>query len=61
MSFKTILTPLFERKLKKLSKRHSSIKSDLSVLITSLQKDPVRGRALGNNVVFKFEATKAPN
>src|SRR6202046_1575594 len=49
MSFKVLPTPLFERELKKLSKRYSSIKSDLSALIVSLQKDPVHGQALGNN------------
>lgn len=49
MSFKTALTPLFERELKKLSKKHSSIKSDLSSLIVSLKKDPNQGQALGNN------------
>jgi mRNA-degrading endonuclease RelE of RelBE toxin-antitoxin system len=49
MSYKTVLTPLFERELKKLSKRHPSIKSDLSSLIVSLKKDPNRGQALGNN------------
>ncbi|HZY36864.1 MAG TPA: type II toxin-antitoxin system RelE/ParE family toxin [Mucilaginibacter sp.] len=49
MSFKITMTPLFERELKKLSKRHSSIKTDVSALIVSLEKESTQGQALGNN------------
>jgi len=49
MSFKVLPTPLFERELKKLSKRYSSIKSDLSDTIDSLMKNPNLGESLGNN------------
>ena len=49
MSFKAVLTPLCERELKKLSKRHLSIKSDLSALIVSLRNHPDQGQALGDN------------
>jgi mRNA-degrading endonuclease RelE of RelBE toxin-antitoxin system len=49
MSFKIIPTPAFERELKKLSKRHSSIKSDLSLLILSLKDGSDFGKPLGNN------------
>ena len=49
MSYKVLPTPLFERELKKLSKRHSSIKNDLSATISSLIKNPHLGESLGNN------------
>jgi len=49
MSFKTIPTPLFERELKRLSKRHVSIKSDLTKLIVKLLENPALGESLGNN------------
>ncbi|HZY37006.1 MAG TPA: type II toxin-antitoxin system RelE/ParE family toxin [Mucilaginibacter sp.] len=49
MSFKVIPTPLFERELKKLSKRYSSIKSDLAATIVSLKENPSLGESLGNN------------
>jgi mRNA-degrading endonuclease RelE of RelBE toxin-antitoxin system len=49
MSFKVLPTPLFERELKKLSKRHSSIKNDLAATIGSLLKNPSLGEPLGDN------------
>ncbi|RZK15471.1 MAG: hypothetical protein EOO43_15065 [Flavobacterium sp.] len=49
MSFKIISTPAFERELKKLSKRHLSIKNDLSAIITELKKDPDTGKSLGSD------------
>jgi mRNA-degrading endonuclease RelE of RelBE toxin-antitoxin system len=49
MSFNISPTPVFERELKKLSKKHSSIKSDLAALVVSLRKDPNHGTPFGNN------------
>jgi len=49
MSFKILSTPPFERELKKLSKKYKSLKSDLSIFIISLLKDPGLGKPLGNN------------
>jgi mRNA-degrading endonuclease RelE of RelBE toxin-antitoxin system len=49
MSFKVLPTPLFERELKQLSKRHASIKNDLSATIASLIKNPNLGESLGNH------------
>jgi len=49
MSFNVIPTPLFERELKKLSKRHISIKTDVAKLIATLEKTPAIGESLGNN------------
>jgi mRNA-degrading endonuclease RelE of RelBE toxin-antitoxin system len=48
MSFNIVPTPAFDRELKKLSKKYSSIKSDLSKLLTSLANDPGLGQPLGN-------------
>lgn len=49
MSFKVLPTPLFERELKKLSKKHSSIKNDLAATIDLLIKNPGLGESLGDN------------
>jgi len=49
MNFKLSFAPLFERELKSLSKKHSSLKSDLLKLTNSLTKDPKQGKPLGNN------------
>jgi mRNA-degrading endonuclease RelE of RelBE toxin-antitoxin system len=49
MSFKISATPLFERELKRLSKKYSSIKGDLSKLILELKSNPNSGTPLGNN------------
>jgi len=49
MSFKIVPTPAFVRELKKLAKKHISLKEDLKVLIVDLTKDPKAGTSLGNN------------
>jgi mRNA-degrading endonuclease RelE of RelBE toxin-antitoxin system len=49
MSFNILPTPSFKRELKKLSKKYSSLKSDLSELLVYLEKDPTLGQPLGNN------------
>jgi len=49
MSFKILPTPPFERELKKLSKKYSSLKSDFSELVLSLTINPTIGKSLGNN------------
>lgn len=49
MSFKISPTPLFEKELKRLSKKYTSIKSDISAEIFSLMENPTMGKALGNN------------
>ena len=49
MSFNILPTPGFKRELKKLSKKYSSLKIDLSELFVSLEKDPTLGQPLGNN------------
>src|ERR1700744_588210 len=49
MSFSILYTSAFEKELKSLSKKHASLKGDLSGLLTDLLKDPKQGTALGNN------------
>jgi len=49
MNFEVEATEPFERKLKKLAKKHKSLKNDLSVLIDELSENPTTGTALGNN------------
>ena len=47
MNYKVIATEPFERKLKKLSKKYRSLKSDLAPLISSLEENPIQGTPLG--------------
>jgi mRNA-degrading endonuclease RelE of RelBE toxin-antitoxin system len=49
MSFNILPTPGFGRELKKLSKKYTSIKNDLSQLLVALASDPALGQPLGNN------------
>lgn len=49
MSYEVIATEPFARKLKKLAKKHKSLKSDLSLLIDSLAENPEQGTSLGNH------------
>jgi len=49
MSFKVLISPQFERELKKLAKKHLSIKSDLAVLVKSLKINPFQGDGLGKD------------
>ncbi len=49
MSFDIIANGLFERKLKKLIKKHRSLKSDLLPIIKELAENPKLGTALGSN------------
>lgn len=48
MSFNIIPTPLFEKELKHLAKKYSSIKKDLTELARKLQDEPRIGTPLGN-------------
>lgn len=49
MSFNILSTPGFNRELKKLSKKYSSLKSDFSALLESLNENAFLGQSLGNN------------
>lgn len=47
MSFNVIATDPFARKLKKLTKKHRSLKSDLLPIIEKLAENPKLGTAIG--------------
>lgn len=49
MSFNVVATEPFERKLKKLAKKHKSLKADLTSVINQLAKTPELGKPLGKN------------
>ena len=49
MSFKIIPTPSFERELKQLAKKYSSLKKDISALAAQLSETPQMGTPLGHD------------
>jgi mRNA-degrading endonuclease RelE of RelBE toxin-antitoxin system len=49
MSFNIIPTPSFEKELKQLAKKYSSIKKDIAALALNLEKFPKMGTPLGND------------
>ena len=49
MSYKVIILPKSEREIKRLSKKYPSFKTDLSILIASLQEQPQQGEPLGKD------------
>ena len=49
MIFNVRTIPVFEKEAKKLIKKYPSLKSDIELLIQSLEKNPFQGTSLGNN------------
>jgi len=49
MSFDVIATEPFERKLKRLAKKHKSLPADLSVIIDNLSINPFIGTNIGKD------------
>tara|TARA_R110002020_G_scaffold80422_3_gene200663 strand:+ start:463 stop:798 length:336 start_codon:yes stop_codon:yes gene_type:complete len=49
MSFEILVTDSFEKSLKKIAKKHRSIKGDLKLLITQLLENPRLGKPLGKD------------
>lgn len=49
MSYEVVATEPFKRKLKRLLKKHRSLKSDLGGLINDLSQNPEMGAPLGND------------
>lgn len=47
MSYNVIVTEPFERKLKRLAKKHKSLKDDLSLVIKTLAENPTHGTSIG--------------
>lgn len=48
MSYNIVFTKEFEKEIKRLSRKHSSLKKDFALLLTSLEINPVQGKAIGN-------------
>ncbi|RAI92259.1 type II toxin-antitoxin system RelE/ParE family toxin [Algoriphagus yeomjeoni] len=49
MSFEILATDIFERSLKKIAKKHRSIKEDLKLLAAQLLENPRLGKPLGKD------------
>lgn len=49
MSFRIFTTLEFEKEIKRLTKKYPSLKKDYSLLLESLQQNPLQGVSLGNN------------
>jgi len=50
MNYRIVATPDFDRKLKKIVKKHKGIKADLAKLINLLKTEPTMGDDLGGNL-----------
>lgn len=49
MNYNIFPTPNFEKELKRLVKKYPSLKSDLAVLLKSLQETPIQGAEIFKN------------
>src|SRR5665213_514932 len=49
MKYKVLSIPPFDRQLKRLSKKYSSLKNEFADLLKSLERAPEYGTPLGNN------------
>lgn len=49
MSYEVITSPNFVKELKRLSKKYSSLKSEILVLGERLQNDPIQGTPIGKD------------
>ena len=56
MSFEVIATEPFERKLKKLTKKYKSLKTDLAIVVDQLADSPDLGTPLGKDC-YKIRMT----
>lgn len=61
MNYDIISTTPFERQLKKLAKKHKSLKEDIAPIINELEVNPALGTSVGyivrkfqNEIVSKF-------
>lgn len=48
MSYNIVLTKEFDKEIKRLSKKHPSLRSDFASLVSSLEDNPIQGTPLGN-------------
>ena len=58
MSYNIEVTSLFEKQLKRLTKKFPSLKSEFTALVLSLKQNPEQGKNLGNNC-FKIRVSIA--
>lgn len=49
MSYKPVVLPEFARQLKRLNKKHKSLKADFAMLLASLGEQPTQGEPLGKD------------
>lgn len=49
MNFNILTTSSFDKELKTLAKKHSSLKDDIKILSNSLKENPTQGVALGKD------------
>lgn len=49
MSYEILTIPIFDKQVKRLSKKYPSIKNDLLGIIKELSENPFLGKHLGNN------------
>jgi mRNA-degrading endonuclease RelE of RelBE toxin-antitoxin system len=50
MSYRVKTIPHFDKEVKRIAKKHKGIKSDIAKLIENLEKNPVIGTELGQNI-----------
>jgi mRNA-degrading endonuclease RelE of RelBE toxin-antitoxin system len=50
MSYRVDTTPNFEREAKRLIKKYKSLKDEINTLIESLEKEPIQGTHLGDDI-----------
>jgi mRNA-degrading endonuclease RelE of RelBE toxin-antitoxin system len=48
VSYNIVLTKEFDKEIKRLSKKHPSLRKDFASLLSSLENDPIQGVPLGN-------------
>jgi mRNA-degrading endonuclease RelE of RelBE toxin-antitoxin system len=48
MNYKIVSTKEFEKDIKKLAKKHASLKADYAALLKELSQNPLTGTPLGN-------------
>jgi mRNA-degrading endonuclease RelE of RelBE toxin-antitoxin system len=51
MSYKVLTIPVFEKELKKLSKKYPSLKKEFIELVHHLQKEPEFGISIGGGLL----------
>lgn len=50
MAYTVVTIPRFDREMKQLAKKYSSLKEEYKLLVKELEKNPEKGIPLGNNL-----------